>query len=125
MKILLDTHVLLWWLDDAPELQKLVRSAISDADNVIYISAVTAWEIEIKSALGKLAIPDDWADVVFEEPFRLLSIDWDHALRVRSLPLLHRDPFDRLLVAQALVENLTLATRDATLAEYGVPILKC
>lgn len=120
MRLLLDTHVLLWWLADAPELEARARAAIADAANLVYVSAVSVWEIEIKRALGKLRVPADWAKSLNEGAFRRLPVTWEHALRVARLPPIHRDPFDRLLVAQAHVERLTLVTGDATVRRYGV-----
>lgn len=123
MKLLLDTHVVLWWLADDPALKSDARSAISETSNLVYVSAVSLWEIVIKQGLGKLRIPADWADVLMREPFRQLSINCRHALTVAKLPAIHKDPFDRLLLAQCLDEELTLVTHDATLQRYDVPIL--
>ena len=123
MKLLLDTHVILWWLADDPALKPDARSAISETSNLVHVSAVSLWEIVIKRSLGKLRLPDDWADVLMREPFRQLSINCRHALAVGELPAIHKDPFDRLLVAQCLAEELTLVTHDATLRRYDVPIL--
>lgn len=124
MRLLLDTNVLLWWLDDAPRLSAEARAAIATPRNVAYVSAVTAWEITIKRALGKLEIPENWCDLVMAEPFRRLAITWEHAVDVGSLPDLHRDPFDRLLVAQARVEGLVLVTGDDVVMRYAVKALR-
>lgn len=124
MNLLLDTHVVLWWLGDMDDLASEAREAISDRTNVVHVSAVTAWEIVTKRRLGKLVIADEWEEVLAREPFSRLPITWRHAVQVGQLPDIHRDPFDRLLVAQASVENLTLVTRDDQLARYGVPIVK-
>jgi PIN domain nuclease of toxin-antitoxin system len=123
MKLLLDTHVILWWLADDSALKPDVRTAISDTSNLVYISAVSLWEIVIKQGLGKLQLPEDWADTLIREPFGQLSINFKHALTLGELPAIHKDPFDRLLVAQCLAEDLTLVTHDATLQRYEVPIL--
>lgn len=124
MNLLLDTHVVLWWLADAPELSAGARDAIAERSNVVHVSAVTAWEIVVKRALGKLEIPDRWEQAIERERFSTLAVTWRHALRVGELPDIHRDPFDRLLVAQALVEDLTLVSRDAILDRYGIPTLR-
>lgn len=124
MRLLLDTHVLLWWLDDAPRLGAEARAAVALPRNVVYVSSVTAWEITIKRALGKLEIPANWPEVVAAEPFRQLPVAWEHALDVGSLPDLHRDPFDRLLIAQARVEGLVLVTGDDIAARYDVRTLR-
>jgi PIN domain nuclease of toxin-antitoxin system len=120
MRLLLDTHVLLWWLKGAPELQPALREAIADPANLVYVSAVSIWEIEIKRALHKLQMPANWLDVVADEGFRRLPVTWEHAGHVARLPAIHRDPFDRMLVAQAMIEKLVLVTDDATVRRYGV-----
>ncbi len=124
MRLLLDTNVLLWWLADDPRLAEQAHEAIGNVDNVVYVSAVTMWEIVIKRSLGKLELPDNWAEVVAKQPLRRLPVTWDHALRVAQLPLVHRDPFDRLLVAQAIEEEFVLVTGDKLLAQYAAPTLR-
>lgn len=123
MNLLLDTHVVLWWLGDMSDLSVGARAAIAERSNIVHVSAVTAWEIVVKRALGKLDIPEPWEEALAQEPFSKLPVTWAHALAVGRLADIHRDPFDRLLVAQARVEGLTLVTRDAALARYGIPIL--
>jgi PIN domain nuclease of toxin-antitoxin system len=122
VKLLLDTNVLIWWLADDPSLSQAAREAISGADRVA-VSAASAWEIAIKRALGKLEAPDDLETELDREGFERLSISVAHALRGGALPLHHTDPFDRLLVAQAELDGLTLVTRDERLAAYGVAVL--
>lgn len=124
MNLLLDTHILLWWLDDSPELSASSREAISRGDNPVFVSAATVWEIVIKRALGKLDLPDEFQEILEQQPFRHLEITFAHAFRVGSLPMLHRDPFDRILVAQCQIEGLTLVTQDLDIKRYDVPILK-
>lgn len=121
-KLLLDTHVFLWWRADDPRLGAPARAAIAEAD-VVFVSAATAWEVAIKSALGRLRIPGTVAEGVAESGFERLPIDFAHAEAAGALPPLHRDPFDRLLVAQARVEDLVLVTRDERLAAYDVKVL--
>jgi PIN domain nuclease of toxin-antitoxin system len=121
MTLLLDTHVLLWWLDDPGRLSRAARKAIQDGANPVYVSAAVAWEIAIKKALGKLDAPDNLEDVLEANRFRPLPIPIPHALAVRSLPDHHRDPFDRILIAQALHEGFRLVNRDAEIARYPVP----
>lgn len=123
MRLLLDTHALLWWLADDPRLAPEGRKAIACPDHLVYVSAVSVWEIIIEQSLGKLELPADFAEVLAAEPFEPLPITADHALRVAHLPPLHSDPIDRMLVAQALCEGLTIVTRDAGLARYGVPLV--
>ena len=124
MNLLLDTHVLLWWLDDNPALSKRARSAITDGKNLVFVSAVVIWEIKIKQGLGKLNIPSNFRKVLEEQPFKQLDITWEHAHAIGELPPHHRDPFDRMLVAQAKIEGLTLVTHDLRLAEYKIRLLK-
>jgi len=120
MKLLLDTHVLLWWLDEPAQLGEAARDAIQRDANLVYVSAATAWEIVIKKALGKLDAPDNLAEVLRECRLTPLPITVEHALGVQSLPMHHRDPFDRILVAQARAEGMTIVTRDARIFEYDV-----
>ena len=121
--LLLDTHALLWWLDDNPKLSKKARNAIQDSKNLVFISAAVVWEIMIKSAIGKLEIPDDFPEVLNTQSFLQLSITVEHAIEVRNLPHIHQDPFDRILIAQARVERLTFVTKDQNPKKYDVPIL--
>jgi PIN domain nuclease of toxin-antitoxin system len=123
MRLLLDTHALLWWLTDDPTLSEPARAAIADHRNAIYVSAATAWEISIKRAAGKLESPADLEAEVRRHRFDSLPITLRHAVAAGALPRHHEDPFDRMLVAQAMAEGLTLATRDERIALYGVPIL--
>ena len=123
MNLLLDTHALLWWLDDPALLAPAARAAISQGRNAVFISAAAAWEIAVKKALGRLKAPDNLEEVLEEERFHSLPITLAHALAVVSLPPIHQDPFDRIHAAQAKLENLTLVTRDARLKEYGIPCI--
>ena len=124
MNLLLDTCVLLWWLDDPTLLSEQALTAIKEPDNQIIVSVVSAWEIAIKKTLGKLESPDNLKEVITDAKFELIPIDYEHVWQVKDLPLHHRDPFDRLLVSQAATENLTLVTRDPKLKAYNVSILE-
>jgi PIN domain nuclease of toxin-antitoxin system len=124
VNLLLDTHVLLWWLDDNPALGESARQAISDPSRLVFMSAVSIWEIVIKKALGKLDVPDELADVLDEQPFHYLDMTAEHAFKVGELPFHHRDPFDRLLIAQSLVDGLTLVTHDSDIGKYDIPVLR-
>jgi PIN domain nuclease of toxin-antitoxin system len=119
-KLLLDTHTLLWWLADDPQLGPRAREFIEDERNAVFVSAASAWEITIKKALGKLEAPDDLDGLVENEGFDKLAISFFHAEKAGELPPLHRDPFDRMLVAQAQAEGLDIVTRDTMIAKYGV-----
>lgn len=118
MRILVDAHTLLWWLDDPALLSEAARSAIRDARNDVLVSAATIWEIVIKQALGKLEAPDDLESAISSCRFATLPVTVPHALAVRGLPAINRDPFDRMLVAQAMVEHVEIATRDPMIAKY-------
>ena len=127
--MLLDTHIALWAIADDPRLPDLARSIIEDPDNTIVVSAATIWEISIKNALSRggpndITISGAEATAFFHEAgFELLAISPAHAAAVRDLPPLHADPFDRMLVAQALAEPLRLMTRDARIIAYGGVVL--
>ena len=123
MNLLLDTHVLLWWLADNPTLSAEARTAIADPNSIVFVSAVTAWEITIKKALGKLSAPDNLAEEITNNRFLPLPITISHALAVGNLPPIHLDPFDRLLAAQATTDNLILVTRDFNLKNYSIPLI--
>ena len=124
MNLLLDTHALLWWLDDNPTLAGNARDAIADGSNLAFVSAAVIWEIRIKEALRKLSIPKNFKGVLDKQPFEMLDITAEHAHMVGALPLYHRDPFDRMLIAQAKVEGLSVVTRDIHFEKYKIPIIK-
>ena len=121
--LLLDTHVFLWWLADSPRLSGEVRDRIADPDALILVSAASIWEIGIKRAIGKLQAPREIVRFVEEEGFRGLPIGLKHAEAAARLPSHHRDPFDRMLIAQGLTEGLTVVTADERFASYGVKLL--
>lgn len=120
MKLLLDTHVLLWWLDAPKKLSSEARRAIRDETNSVFVSAAVVWEIIIKKSLGKLTVPDNLEEVIAANGFEPLNITLAHASALEGLPKHHRDPFDRILIAQALHEGLTLVNRDAEIGKYAV-----
>lgn len=123
-RLLLDTQAWLWWQSDDKRLGAGARAAIRAAGEV-RLSAASAWEIAIKTSLGKLEVPED-SDVLAEleqDGFQPLAIEIAHAIAVRALPRIHRDPFDRVLVAQARLEGLTLVTADPVLSRYGIAVL--
>ena len=125
MQLLLDTHALIWWLANNPTLSNKAKDAIANPDNIIFVSAASAWEIAIKNSIGKLQTPNDLAMQIEAKGFVPLSIDLHHALTVESLPQHHQDPFDRILIAQAIYERLTIVTRDRKFNVYEVNIIKC
>lgn len=122
MKALLDTHVLLWWLADDPHLSEKHRAIIASADNEIFFSAMTVAEISITSSLGKLDAPASILDVLQSGGFSELAFTAEHAELLRVLPWHHRDPFDRMLIAQAAVERMPLLTGDRRIASYEIEV---
>ncbi len=120
MRLLLDTHTFLWWLSDWERISESAQAAIADPNNEVLVSAVTGWEIGIKKARGRLVAPDNLAAVVEEKRFEHLSLTFAHAERAAALPPHHRDPFDRMLIAQAQAEGLVIVTRDSRIADYEV-----
>lgn len=118
MRLLLDTHVVLWAMQDSRSLSVTARSHLRKAE-AVFVSAASLWEISIKADLGKLDVNvAHLEEMLAEAGFQQLPVSWSHALKLRSLPPLHRDPFDRMLVAQALCEPLRLLTHDETLTRY-------
>jgi PIN domain nuclease of toxin-antitoxin system len=123
MIVLLDTHALLWSLEDSHQLSPTARLILEDAGNVILASAVSAWEITIKKGLGRLHAPADLESVVDAVGFTKRAITFADAERLESLPLHHRDPFDRMLIAQAFVDGVAIVSRDPVFASYSVPVI--
>ena len=121
--MLLDTNAFLWWRDASPRLSQDIADEIAEAGNEIIVSVVSLWEIAIKRAVGKLRFPERFEDVMAEEGFRLLPIGYHHLHALGNLPLHHRDPFDRLLIAQAIAENLPVATSDKTFGLYPIALV--
>ncbi len=128
MRVLLDTHVFLWWIKDDPRLGSRARSIISDVDNQLLLSAASGWEIAIKSKLGKLEIAGDIIAFTYEQmqinAISELPVQMNHTLHVAMLPDLHRDPFDRLLVAQSQLERIPILTGDTQIMAYSVEVIK-
>ena len=123
MRLLLDTHVLLWWLADDPSLGEEARASISDPGSSVFVSAATVWEVSIKQTLGKLEVPTDLLSQIELNRFEPLSITASHAYAAGALPRHHDDPFDRMLVAQAMKEDLVLLTRDTRMSRYDIETL--
>jgi PIN domain nuclease of toxin-antitoxin system len=127
MRLLLDTHALLWWTLDDGRLSASARDAIADAANAVYVSAASAWELAIKAGLGRLSLPAALGPLLADElrlnGFSPLAVSVAHALAVRDLAAHHRDPFDRILIAQARLEELTLVSGDHAMRPYGIPLL--
>ena len=122
-RLLLDTHVLVWWLSDTDKLSSQSVSAISDPRNEVFVSTVTGWEIAHKRVRNQITAPENLGVVIEERGFTQLPLTFHHAESAARLPLHHRDPFDRFLVAQAQADGLTIVTRDRRMPLYGVHIL--
>ncbi|MFZ5504341.1 MAG: type II toxin-antitoxin system VapC family toxin [Pseudomonadota bacterium] len=128
MNILLDTHVALWAITDSPRLRAPARDLIASPSNQIWISAATIWEISIKHTLARGDMPVSGSAALRHfnsSGFRMLPVEAEHAVAVEALPALHQNPFDRILVAQALTEPMRLITHDATVARYSDTVIRC
>lgn len=124
MNLLLDTHTLIWALENNSTLSSNARDAIIDGKNMVFVSSASAWEISIKKAMGKLKVPNNLREEIELHRFTQLNINFEHAHLAGELPDIHKDPFDRMLIAQAIIEKLTLVTRDSLIAQYKVNLLK-
>lgn len=122
-RLLLDTHVLLWWLSDDSQLGSKTRQVIADPRNDVYVSAASTWEISIKRSLGKLTAPDDMDSIIEDEGFDKLPISLFHGDQAGMLPGHHKDPFDRMLVVQAQSEGLVVVTNDEKITRYGIRVM--
>ncbi len=127
MRVLLDTHTFLWWINDVSLLSEPVRQIIADGQNEVFVSAATGWEIAIKVQIGKLRIEGDVSQFVIDEMnrnrFKTLPIQMNHTTKIAELPLLHKDPFDRILIVQSQCESLPLLTADSLISQYTVNVL--
>jgi PIN domain nuclease of toxin-antitoxin system len=127
VRALLDTHAFIWWANDDPQLSAAAKGVIADRANEVFLSAVCTWEMAIKIAIGKLTLAGPLQPFVLAQSaqyqFKPLPITYDHTFVVETLPRHHNDPFDRLLIAQGMIESLVILTHDAAFAPYGVPTL--
>jgi PIN domain nuclease of toxin-antitoxin system len=124
-RFLLDTHILIWWLNDSPLLKPVIKQMLENNNDSFYVSAASVWEIGTKQALGKLTVSADLLAAIRDNDFELLSISAEHADYATKLPLHHKDPFDRLLIAQATLENMTIISQDSIFESYmPFPFLK-
>ena len=125
MQYLLDTHALIWWLANDPSLDPNAKVEIASPNNLIFVSAASTWEISIKKAIGKLDSPEDIMKQIAKNKFKSLPINIEETLTIETLPPHHQDPFDRILIAQAQVFDLTIITRDRQFSLYDLNLLKC
>ncbi|MBE9242212.1 type II toxin-antitoxin system VapC family toxin [Synechocystis salina] len=123
MKLLLDTHILLWWLGNDRRLTLDERTVITNPEYFVFVSAASIWEMSIKKSLGKLSTPDNLLAVLKANNFRVLDITAEHSLAIANLPEYHKDPFDRMLIVQAQTEGLTLISQDSKFSQYDVNLL--
>ena len=123
LRLLLDTHAFVWCLSDVPRLAEGARKAIADPRNDVFVSAVTGWEISVKRAKGHMTAPDNLLAMVEKKGFIHLPLTFHHAEQAGHLPMHHRDPVDRMLIAQAQAEGLVLVTRDALIPLYGIRVI--
>jgi PIN domain nuclease of toxin-antitoxin system len=123
LKLLLDTHAALWWLTEDERLGEATADRLTDETNQVLLSAAVVWEVAIKRSLGKLRAPEDFAPTLLGAGAQPLPVSLDHAAAVEQLPWHHRDPFDRLLIAQAAIEGAALVSQDAALRPYGVHLV--
>ncbi len=124
MKLLLDSCAIVWWLNGPEMLADQAHAAISNPSNQIFISAASVWELSLKVAKGKLRLPQGLLKTLVEDGMTPLQVTCDHAAASTALPPIHADPFDRILIAQALAEGMILVTRDDIIPDYPVPVMK-
>ena len=118
MKYLLDTHILLWSLHEPSKLNRKMQDVISNTNNIIFVSAATLWELQIKKAISKISLPDNFSMLLEHGGYELLDIKVEHINKLDELPLIHKDPFDRMLIAQSICENIPLVTNDVEIIKY-------
>ena len=119
MRLLLDSHIAFWALGNPRQLTQPCQELLESGGNDVFVSSASIWELRLKSERGKLGIPDGFENALRETGFSELGVNWSHAVQASKLPLLHQDPFDRMLIAQSMVEDLVLVTRDSIILKYG------
>ena len=122
-RLLLDTHVFIWWMSGSANLGSMAIKQISDPENKVFISAVSVWEMMIKRQLGNLECPDNLDSIIEELGFEQLNISAQHAVQTGHLPMHHKDPFDRMLIAQSQVDGLQIITKDERFSDYQVSLI--
>ena len=124
MNILVDTHVVLWWLDDPKKLSDKAQQLIESLENNVFVSSAVVWEIIIKKSIGKLKVPDNLLEMLKDEGFISLPITDQHVMKLENLPPIHQDPFDRIQIAQSLAEGFTLITKGEKIFQYDLACIK-
>jgi PIN domain nuclease of toxin-antitoxin system len=123
VRLLIDSQAFLWWAEASPALGTAARNAIADPANEVLISIAALWELTIKQSSGRLTLPDDLETMVTRQSFSVLSVSFVHLRHIGTLPRVHRDPFDRMMIAQALAEGIPIATGDRIFSGYGVQVV--
>lgn len=123
MTFILDTRIILWWLEDSHELRHETKSLIMNPENRILISTASIWEINIKIGIGKLNVSNEYANILIDDGLEILDIQLPHVMKVLELPDIHGDPFDRILIAQTMIEVATLVTRDKNITQYPISFM--
>ncbi|MEK7572212.1 MAG: type II toxin-antitoxin system VapC family toxin [Patescibacteria group bacterium] len=121
---LIDTHIFIWWMENSKNLSSEIKQLLQDPQQKVFLSVVSIWEMLIKQSKNQLRLPKDMEEGVIESGYTILPIAFPHAIGLKDLPLLHTDPFDRMLIAQAKVEGLTLITADKKIWQYDLSLLK-
>lgn len=119
MNLLLDTHIFLWALSDTDKLSSEAIKLIQNEDNIVFVSVVTLWELQIKKSLGKIKLPKLFEENIPQYGYEILNVNLNHVSELNNLPMIHRDPFDRMLIAQAKAEHLSLVTKDQDILKYN------
>lgn len=122
-RILIDTHILIWWLSDSGNIRTEHRELIADPENIVCVSMISIFELYIKASIGKMVLPEDLIKAIEESDISTLELKFDHFEAYRSLPVIHKDPFDKLIIAQAISEQLPLISYDQVFAEYPIDLL--
>ena len=124
MRVLLDTHTLIWGLRQPEKLTPKIKDLLTNVNNVVFVSVASLWELEIKKSLGKITLPDNFTTQLQECGYELLTIKPEHISQLKDISLIHRDPFDRMLIAQSVYENIPLVTIDAEILKYDIEIIR-
>jgi PIN domain nuclease of toxin-antitoxin system len=120
MRVLLDTHTLIWGLCEPDRLNVKTKELLTNIDNIIFVSIASLWELQIKKSLNKITLPDNFTSQLQENGYELLNITHEHISKLDTIPMIHRDPFDRMLISQCIYENIPLVTKDTEIIKYNI-----